>query len=220
MATKRARVGERRWPMAAAVLLAGTLRLFLPSQLRLDDARPVALVVLAVLMVALIAGDPGRIDRQATWLRVLTAVLIGVITVANAGSSVRLVYAIIKTEPFTNDPNILLVSGAVIWLTNIIAFGLWYWDLDRGGAAARALGAGISPAFMFPEMSNPEFVRDGWYPSFVGEAHDDGRGDDLTSRRNPRGRPGGEHPEVGPAAQNRPRPVRYGALGGIRTLAF
>jgi hypothetical protein len=123
--------------MAAAVLLAGTLRLFLPSQLRLDDARPVALVVLAVLMVALIAGDPGRIDRQATWLRVLTAVLIGVITVANAGSSVRLVYAIIKTEPFTNDPNILLVSGAVIWLTNIIAFGLWYWDLDRVTSKSR-----------------------------------------------------------------------------------
>ena len=157
MATKRARVGERRWPMAAAVLLAGTLRLFLPPQLRLDDARPVALVLLAVLMVAIIAGNTGRIDRQATWLQVLTAVLIGVITVANAGSSVRLVYAIIKTEPFTNDPNILLVSGAVIWLTNIIAFGLWYWDLDRGGAAARALGAGISPAFMFPEMSNRSY---------------------------------------------------------------
>ena len=76
--------------MAAAVLLAGALRLFLPSQLRLDDARPVALVVLAVLMVALIAGDPGRIDRQATWLRVLTAVLIGVITgvsVLNRGAA-------------------------------------------------------------------------------------------------------------------------------------
>ena len=60
MTKKRARVGERRWPMAAAVLLAGVLRLFLPTQLRLDDARPVALVVLAALMIALIAGDPGR----------------------------------------------------------------------------------------------------------------------------------------------------------------
>ena len=171
MATKQARVGERRWPMAAAVLLAGALRLFLPTQLRLDDARPVALVVLVALMVALIAGDPGRIDRQATWLRVLTGVLIGVITFVNAGSSIRLVYAIIKTEPFTNDPNILLVSGGVIWLTNVIAFGLWYWDLDRGGAAARALGTGTLPAFMFPEMSNPGFVRDGWYPSFVDYLH-------------------------------------------------
>ena len=171
MTKKRARVGERRWPMAAAVLLAGVLRLFLPTQLRLDDARPVALVVLAALMIALIAGDPGRIDRQATWLRVLTGVLIGVITLVNAGSSVRLVYAIIKAEPFTNNPDVLLASGGIIWLTNMIAFGLWYWDLDRGGAAARALGAGTSPAFVFPEMSNPELVRDGWYPSFVDYLH-------------------------------------------------
>jgi uncharacterized membrane protein len=171
MTTKRARVGERRWPMAAAVLLAGVLRIFLPPQLRVNDARPVALVVLAVLMVALIVGDPGRIDRQATWLQVLTGVLIGVITLANAGSSVRLVYAIIKTEHFTDNANILLVSGGIIWLTNIIAFGLWYWNLDRGGPAARALGTGTSPAFVFPEMSNPEFVRDGWYPSFVDYLH-------------------------------------------------
>jgi hypothetical protein len=171
MATKRARVGERRWPMAAAVLIAGGLRIFLPDQLRLDDARPVFLVVLAVLIIALIAGDPGRIDRQATWLRVLTGVLIGVITFVNGGSSVRLVYAIIATEPFTKDPNTLLVSGGVIWLTNVIAFGLWYWDLDRGGAAARALGTGTSPAFVFPEMSNRELAGDGWYPSFVDYLH-------------------------------------------------
>src|SRR5215469_18698840 len=158
MATKRAQVGERRWPMAAAVLIAGGLRIFLPPQLRLNDARPLFIVVLAVLMVALIVGDPGRIDRQKTWLRVLTGVLIGVITVVNAGSSVRLVYAIITTEPFTNNANILLVSGGIIWLTNMIAFGLWYWDLDRGGAAARALGTGTAPAFVFPEMSSPELV--------------------------------------------------------------
>jgi uncharacterized membrane protein len=157
--------------MAAAVLLAGGLRIFLPDQLRLNDARPVFLAVLAVLVIALIAGDPGRIDRQATWLRVLTGVLIGVITFVNGGSSVRLVYAIITRESFTNNPNTLLISGGVIWLTNMIAFGLWYWDLDRGGAAARALGTGTSPAFLFPEMSNPELVRNGWYPSFVDYLH-------------------------------------------------
>ena len=65
--------------MAAAVFVAGGLRIFLPSQLRLDDARPLLVVVLAVLMIALIVGDPGRIDRKKTWLRVLTEVLIGVI---------------------------------------------------------------------------------------------------------------------------------------------
>jgi uncharacterized membrane protein len=171
MVTKQAQVGERRWPMATAVLLAGALRIFLPPQLRLHDARPLFVVVLAVLMVALIAGDPGRIDRQKTWLQVLTGVLIGVITLVNAGSSVRLVYAIIKAEHFTTNADTLLVSGGIIWLTNMIAFGLWYWDLDRGGPAARALGTGTSPAFVFPEMSNPELVRDGWYPSFVDYLH-------------------------------------------------
>jgi hypothetical protein len=44
MATKRAQVGERRWPMAAAVLIAGGMRIFLPLQLRLHDARPLFLV--------------------------------------------------------------------------------------------------------------------------------------------------------------------------------
>ncbi len=56
-------------------------------------------------------------------------------------------------------------------MTNVIAFGLWYWDLDRGGAAARAHESGVSPAFVFPEMSNPELVRQGWYPSFVDYLH-------------------------------------------------
>jgi hypothetical protein len=170
MGTKQ-QVGERRWPMAAAVLVAGSLRIFLPTQLRLDDARPLFVVVLVALMAALITGDPGRIDRQKTWLQVLTAVLIGVITFVNIGSSVRLVYAIVTTEKFTNDANVLLVSGGVIWLTNVIAFGLWYWDLDRGGAAARALGSGTSPAFVFPEMSSPQLVGDDWYPSFVDYLH-------------------------------------------------
>jgi hypothetical protein len=42
----------------------------------------------------------------------------------------------------------------VIWLSNVIVFGLWYWDLDRGGAAARARGPDRPPAFVFPEMVN------------------------------------------------------------------
>ena len=157
--------------MAVAVLIAGGLRVFLPPQLRLHDARPAFIVVLVILVAVLIIGDPGRIDRQRTWLRVLTGVLIGVITLVNAGSSIRLVYSIVRTENFTQSATTLLLAGSVIWVTNVIAFGLWYWDLDRGGAAARAHGSTISPAFVFPEMSNPELVRDGWYPSFVDYLH-------------------------------------------------
>jgi uncharacterized membrane protein len=56
-------------------------------------------------------------------------------------------------------------------LSNVIAFGLWYWEVDRGGAAARARGSSARPAFVFPEMINPQFVATGWYPKFVDYLH-------------------------------------------------
>jgi hypothetical protein len=121
--------------------------------------------------VVLIVGDPGRIDRQARWLRIMTASLIGLITIVNGGSSIRLAIGIFQGEAFANDARNLLAAGSIIWLTNVIAFGLWYWDLDRGGAAARAMGSTITPAFVFPEMSNPEHVREEWYPAFVDYLH-------------------------------------------------
>ena len=71
VATRRTRVGERRWPTAAAVLLTGALRITLPQQLRLNDAGPVLFVVLLGLVIVVIVADRGPIDRRATW-RVLT----------------------------------------------------------------------------------------------------------------------------------------------------
>ena len=55
----------------------------------------------------------------------------------------------------------------MIWATNVIAFGLWYWDLDRGGAAARAHPPPRPPAFIFPEMQNPAYVPATWVPRFI-----------------------------------------------------
>ena len=162
--------GEARWPMAAAILTAGVLRYTLPADLRVNDSPWLLGFLIVVTLAALIIGDPGGIDRQSTWLRVLTDGLIAVITLANAGSAIRLVTGIIETTPFTNDAKTLLAAGGAIWLTNVIAFGLWYWDLDRGGAAARAHGLG-KPTFIVPEMTNSQYVADDWYPKFVDYLH-------------------------------------------------
>jgi hypothetical protein len=157
--------------MAVAVLATGVLRAGLPTKLRAGDSRWLYLVVVAVLLGILIVGDPGRIDRDKRWLRTMTVSLIGLISLVNATAAVRLVASILSTQPFTNDANTLLISGGAIWLTNVIAFGLWYWDVDGGGAAARARGPVAHPAFVFPEMVNPQFVREGWYPRFVDYLH-------------------------------------------------
>ena len=157
--------------MALAVLAAGLLRAVLPPELRTGDARWLFIVVILVLLAVMIIGDPGRIDRDSAWLRVLTGTLIGLISAVNASAAVRLVAGIIGNARFSNNANILLASGGAIWLTNVIAFGLWYWDLDRGGAAARARGSGSQPAFVFPEMTNAQYVRADWYPRFMDYLH-------------------------------------------------
>jgi len=163
--------GEHWWPMALAVLSAGLLRLALPPELRNHDARWAMLPLLVVLLAVLVLGDPGRIDRQVTWLRVLRNVLIAIITLVNATAAVRLTTAIVQGAAWTNDAKVLLGSGAAVWLTNVIAFALWYWDLDRGGPAARALGTGPGPTFVFPEMTLPEYAPKGWAPRFSDYFH-------------------------------------------------
>jgi hypothetical protein len=157
--------------MALAVIATGVLRATLPHELRNGDARWLFLVIVVILLAALIIGDPGRIDRDRPWLRNLTTVLIAVISLANADAAVRLVIAIIDTSSFTNNAKVLLASGGAIWLTNIIAFALWYWNMDQGGPAARAQRAGISPALIFPEMVHTDKVPEGWYPTFVDYFH-------------------------------------------------
>jgi hypothetical protein len=45
-------------------------------------------------------------------------------------------------------------AGGAVWVTNVIAFALWFWDVDRGGAAERARGTSRTPAFVFPELEH------------------------------------------------------------------
>ena len=163
-ATRR---GEHWWPVALAILVAAGLHLALPAQYRVNP-RWVVPVVLVVLMALLVIGDPGRIDRRKPWLRAVTGIIIAFITVANLFSAARLVADILTNNKiFTNNPIGLLATGGVVWATNVIAFGLWYWDLDRGGAAARAHHPGRNPAFVFPEMLHTEYAPAAWVPRFV-----------------------------------------------------
>ena len=159
--------GEHWWPIAAAIIVVAGLHVALPARYRVQPAWLFPTVLL-VLLAVLIIGDPGRIDRQKTWLRIVTSAVIAVITLANLLAAARLVVEILTNNKlFANHPGGLLAAGAVIWATNVIAFGLWYWDLDRGGAAARAHHPYDNPAFVFPEMQHTDYVPANWVPRFV-----------------------------------------------------
>jgi hypothetical protein len=159
--------GEHWWPVALAIIAVVGLHVILPARYRVQPVWVIPVVLLTLLAV-LIAGDPGRIDRQKTWLRVLMDIVIAVITLANLLAAGRLVVDILTNNKlYAANPAGELAAGGVIWATNVIAFALWYWDLDRGGAAARAHHPDRNPAFVFPEMQHTEYVPTGWVPRFL-----------------------------------------------------
>src|SRR5262249_59333747 len=86
--------GERWWPVALAIIVVAFLHVILPARYRVQPAWVVPAVLLALLAV-LIAADPGRIDRQTRWLRIVTGLVIAFITLANLSAAVRLVVDII-----------------------------------------------------------------------------------------------------------------------------
>ena len=157
--------GEHRWPMALAALTAGVLHELLPKDFQIGNLW-VYPILMGALLILLIAGDPGLIDRERHWLRVTTGLMIGLITAVNAVAAIRLVAKILTGAPFESARE-LFATGAIVWLINVITFALWFWDLDGGGAAARALAPDASGrSFVFPEMTMPEFVTDDWFPQF------------------------------------------------------
>jgi hypothetical protein len=154
--------------MALAVLTAGVLYLFIPEDFRIAETFRYAYpAFLIAFLIVLIIGDPGRIDRERPWLRVTTGLMIFTITLGSTVSAVRLVVGILQKAEFTS-PGQLLTIGAVVWITNLIAFALWFWHLDSGGPAARAHGrTDVRPAFHFAEEDLPALTTAGWYPQFI-----------------------------------------------------
>ncbi|HEX3618601.1 MAG TPA: hypothetical protein VHU61_18795, partial [Solirubrobacteraceae bacterium] len=62
----------------------------------------------------------------------------------------------------------LIIAGTLIWLTNVIVFSLWYWELDRGGPGLRAAGLDGLPDFLFPNMTDEVAkLTPNWRPRFV-----------------------------------------------------
>jgi hypothetical protein len=159
-------VGEARWPMVGAVLAAIVLTLLLPDDLRLGPSWVLPLLE-GVLLVTLIVADPGSITRRSRELRVVGIALVAVLGLSAMVATGLLIDSLITGGPETQSAGELLQAGAIVWISNNIAFSLLYWELDCGGAAARAHDPERPPDFAFPQLLTPHISSPGWRPRFV-----------------------------------------------------
>ena len=152
--------------MAIAVLVLMAAALIAPPRLTLMPGWILAAVE-GLLLVALILGDPGRIDRTGPWQRRTSIALVVVILASTLGSTALLIYDLLIGSPLTAQADQVLLAGAKVWFGNNIAFAFLYWEFDGGGPAVRAHGMPRYPDLAFPQQLNPDLARPGWRPEFI-----------------------------------------------------
>ena len=166
-AWQRRTQGELRWPVTVTTAVAVALQMAVPDRLVLVHPFWVLPAVQGVLIVVLAVANPRHIDKESKALRWLALTFAALLSLSNLWSLARLAIGITQGTTGTT-PSHLLITGALIWLTNVIVFGLWYWEFDRGGPVARALNTKQYPDFQFVQMvSPPVMVPPDWEPHFV-----------------------------------------------------
>ena len=149
---------EHRWPAFGAILVALTLYALLPSTF-LPIVRFSVVGVGLLLLVPIFLLNPLRLSKQTRWSRSLSIGFTALLAVAN---TVALVQLVVQLVTGSKDDGLTLVLAALqVWSTQVIVFGLIFWELDRGGPVVRTQ----SPReklpeadFRFPQDENGDAV--------------------------------------------------------------
>jgi hypothetical protein len=159
----KARSGEPFWPAQLAAGAALLSYLTLPHRLIMGP-RWLVPGVEGILLLALVVTTPTRHYGQSRGLRTLVILLLGLVSATTLISLILLAHFLLQGSKTGGEP--LIFAGGVLWVTNILIFGIWFWELDRGGPGRRCRDQRGSADFLFPQMTEPKLAP-GWRPRFL-----------------------------------------------------
>jgi hypothetical protein len=158
---------ESRYAASAAVAVAIGAQALLSQSL---VPGPTLLLpgIEALLLVGLLVVDISPLSPEARSMRLASIGVIGLVAFANGWALVSLIDRLVNGHG--GPGRSLLGAAAGVWVTNVVVFGLAYWELDRGGPLGRA-GARRAPPhpdLWFPQDGDArEAAPPGWMPVFV-----------------------------------------------------
>jgi uncharacterized membrane protein len=159
----------RRDPFLGSQLLAALAILIdfaLPQRISVGLGPSWLLPALEALVVlALLAVSPHPRVRHSPLRRRISIGLIAVVSAFNIVSLVRLCDYLVSGG--RAGGRALIGSGMLLWLTNVLLFALWYWQLDRGGPVARTTGEELLPDFLFVQMTDERYASPDWRPGMI-----------------------------------------------------
>ena len=122
----------------------------------------IAAIPESALLLALAWSRPRHRLEQMGHRRTAALALVGVITAANALALIALIASLLSAQEKSGGE--LLLKGATIWSTNVITFGLLFWQFDRGGPIRRRAPDPPPHDFQFPQDENPTLAEPDWHP--------------------------------------------------------
>ena len=155
---------EPLWPALVTVVFAIALQLLLPKRLTAGP-RWLLPALETVLLVGLAFASPREVEHAHRKRRMASVGLTAVVSAANIISLALLSHELLHHH--TSNGRELIISGALIWLTNVLIFGLWYWETDRGGPGLRAAGEDGPPDLLVPQMNDDRIQPGNWRPQFI-----------------------------------------------------
>jgi hypothetical protein len=158
--------GEPRWAVTLVLCVAVVVQWALPERLTIHPHWLLPGLELALMLALAVANPHRRLERRSAVLRALGLLLAAAVSLANGWSAVTLVRDLVHGSPSVGAVTLLMTGGG-IWLTNIIAFSLWYWEWDRGGPVLRAMGTHKHPDLLFPQMQQEGIAPADWEPQYL-----------------------------------------------------
>ena len=148
------------------VAAALVLDVFLPERLTLGPSWLLPSIEGALLVVFVGVGTHPLVRDSPNRRRIAIA-LIGLVSAVNIVSLVLLAHYLLHGGKAGGRP--LIFSGIALWGTNVLLFGLWYWQLDRGGPLERARpGSEKHADFIFSQMGDAQpYTPAGWVPGLI-----------------------------------------------------
>ena len=157
---------EPRWAPAIAIIFVVVLLSLLPHHVQVAP-KWVSYVVALAILVPMAAVTFSSVNASF-WLRVerIVIILFAAAYVANTALELADMIGIITLHPPETRVISLLSSSLAIWVTNVLAFALLYWQIDRGGPFAWESGANF-PDWLFPQLATPDVASPDWRPMFL-----------------------------------------------------
>lgn len=157
---------EPRWPGVLAVIAVVYLLAVLPGRISLFPAWVPYVLGVAVITPMVGAGFTAGKGRWESLERTITILFFLVV-----GAGILVILAKLMSAMVSRPDEVsgmqLLASSIGVWITNVLAFALLYWQLDRGGPGARENKERIRPDWLFPQTGASEEAPPDWQPTFV-----------------------------------------------------